>query len=129
MGLVSKIVLKDLSLPTNIGAYGPNDVVPKEHVLDMKLLIAQDLVLIENDDMEFVFDYDPLIATIEGLARERHYHTQEYLLTRIVQACAKYTEIEGVSLNLRKMPVLNDGSLGVEISVDKEYLEMVRISL
>ena len=129
MGLVSKIVLKDLSLPTNIGSYGPNDVVPKEHVLDMKLLIAQDLVLIENDDMEFVFDYDPLIATIEGLARERHYHTQEYLLTRIVQACAKYTEIKGVSLNLRKMPVLNDGSLGVEISVDKEYLEMVRISL
>ena len=129
MGLVSKIVLKGLSLPTNIGSYGPNDVVPKEHVLDMNLLIAQDLVLIENDDMEFVFDYDPLIATIEGLARERHYHTQEYLLTRIVQACAKYTEIKGVSLNLRKMPVLNDGSLGVEISVDKEYLEMVRISL
>ena len=78
--------------------------------------------------MEFVFDYDPLIATIEGLARERHYHTQEYLLTRILEACAKYTEIEGVSLNLRKMPVLNDGSLGVEISVDKEYLEMMRIS-
>ena len=129
MGLVSKIVLKGLSLPTNIGSYGPNDVVPKEHMLDMNLLIAQDLVLIENDDMEFVFDYDPLIATIEGLARERHYHTQEYLLTRIVQACAKYTEIKGVSLNLRKMPVLNDGSLGVEISVDKEYLEMVRISL
>ena len=129
MGLVSKIVLKGLSLPTNIGSYGPKDVVPKEHVLDMNLLIAQDLVLIENDDMEFVFDYDPLIATIEGLARERHYHTQEYLLTRIVQACAKYTEIKGVSLNLRKMPVLNDGSLGVEISVDKEYLEMVRISL
>ena len=127
MGLVSKIVLKDLSLPTNIGSYGPNDVVPKEHVLDMNLLIAQDLVLIENDDMEFGFDYDPLIATIEGLARERHYHTQEYLLTRIVQACAKYTEIEGVSLNLRKMPVLSDGSLGVEISVDKEYLKMVRI--
>ena len=129
MGLVSKIVLKDLSLPTNIGSYGPNDVVPKEHVLDMNLLIAEDLVLIENDGMEFVFDYDPLIATIEGLARERHYHTQEYLLTRIVQACAKYTEIKGVSLNLRKMPVLNDGSLWVEISVDKEYLEMVRISL
>ena len=129
MGLVSKIVLKHLSLPTNIGSYGPNDVVPKEHVLDMNLLIAQDLVLIENDDMEFVFDYDPLIATIESLARECHYHTQEYLLTRIVQACAKYTEIEGVSLNLRKMPVLKNGSLGVEISVDKEYLEMVRISL
>ena len=79
--------------------------------------------------MDFVFDYDPLIATIESLARECHYHTQEYLLTRILEACAKYTEIEGVSLNLRKMPVLNDGSLGVEISVDKEYLEMVRISL
>ena len=129
MGLVSQIVLKNLSLSTNIGSYGPNDVIPKEHVLDMNLLIAPDLVLIENDGMEFVFDYDPLIAKIEGLARERHYHTQEYLLTRIVQACAKYTEIEGVSLNLRKMPVLNDGSLGVEISVDKEYLEMVRISL
>ena len=117
---VSKIVLKDLSLPTNIGTYGPNDVIPQEHVLDMTLQIAPDLVLI---------DYDPLITTIEGLARERHYDTQEYLLTRIVQACAKYIEIEGVTLNLRKTPVLKNGSLGVEISVDKEYLEMVRIRL
>ena len=126
---VSKIVLKDLSLPTNIGSYGENDVTPKEHVLDMSVLIAPGLVLIENDGMDFVFDCAPVIATIEDLARGRHYNTQEYLLTRIVQACARYTEIEGVSLNLRKMPVLNDGSLGVEISVDKEYLETVRISL
>ena len=126
---VSKIVLKDLSLPTNIGTYGPNDVIPKEHVLDMTLQITSDLVLIENDGMELVFDYDPLITTIEGLARERHYDTQEYLLTRIVQACAKYIEIEGVTLNLRKTPVLKNGSLGVEISVDKEYLEMVRVKL
>jgi dihydroneopterin aldolase len=85
--------------------------------------------LIENDGMGFVFDYDPLITKIESLSRERHYHTQEYLLTRIVEACAKYTEIEGVTLNLRKTPVLNNGALGVEISVDKEYLEMARRSL
>ena len=129
MVCVSKIVLKDLSLNTTIGYYGADDVVPKEHVLDMSLQIAPDLVLIENDDMEFVFDYDPLITTIESLARERHYHTQEYLLTRIVEACAKYTEIEGVTLYLRKTPVLNNGALGVEISVDKEYLEMARRSL
>lgn len=129
MVCVSKIVLKDLSLTTNIGSYGPKDVIPKEHVLDMSLQIAPDLVLIENDGMEFVFDYDPLIITIENLARECHYHTQEYLLTRIVQACTKYTEIEGVTLNLRKTPVLNNGALGVEISVDKEYLDTARRSL
>ena len=129
MACASKIVLKDLSLTTNIGSYGPNEVIPKEHILDMNLQIAPDLVLIENDGMEFVFDYDPLITTIESLARERHYHTQEYLLTRIVQACAKYTEIEGVTLNLRKSPVSNNGALGVEISVDKEYLDTARRSL
>ncbi len=129
MVCVSKIVLKDLSLTTNIGSYGPKDVIPKEHVLDMSLQIAPDLVLIENDGMEFVFDYDPLIKTIEKLARECHYHTQEYLLTRIVQACTKYTEIEGVTLNLRKTPVLKNGALGVEISVDKEYLDTARRSL
>ena len=129
MVCVSKIVLKDLSLTANIGSYGPKDVIPKEHVLDMSLQIAPDLVLIESDGMGFVFDYDPLITTIENLARERHYHTQEYLLTRIVQACAKYTEIEGVTLNLRKTPVLNNGALGVEISVDKEYLDTARRSL
>ena len=129
MVCVSRIVLKDLSLTTNIGSYGPKDVIPKEHVLDMSLQIAPDLVLIENDGMEFVFDYDPLIITIENLARECHYHTQEYLLTRIVQACARYTEIEGVTLNLRKTPVLNNGALGVEISVDKKYLDMARRSL
>ena len=66
MVCVSTIVLKDLSLNTTIGYYGADDVVPKEHVLDMSLQIAPDLVLIENDGMEFVFDYDPLITTIES---------------------------------------------------------------
>ena len=127
MVCVSSIILKDLSLTTKIGCYGQTDVIPKAHVLDMNLKIDPSLVLIENDGMEFVFDYDPLITTIDILARDQHYHTQECLLTRIVQACAQYTEIEGVTLNLRKTPVLNNGSLGVEISVDKEYLEKVRI--
>ena len=128
MVCVSTIILKDRSLTTNIGCYSQTDVIPKAHVLDMNLKIDPSLVLIENDGMEFVFDYDPLITTIDVLAREQHYHTQECLLTCIVQACAQYTEIEGVTLNLRKTPVLNNGSLGVEISVDKEYLEKVRIA-
>ena len=128
MVCVSTIILKDLSLTTNIGFYGPADVIPKEHVLGMVLKIDPSLVLIENDGMEFVFDYDPLVTTIDVLARDQHYHTQECLLTRIVKACAQYTEIECKTLNLRKTPVLNNGSLGVEISVDKEYLEKVRIA-
>jgi dihydroneopterin aldolase len=126
MTCVSTVNLKNLSLKTNIGFYGSNDVIPKEHFLDMCLIIDSNLVLIENDGMEFVFDYDPLMKTINYLANDGHYHTQERLLTRIVHACAHYVEIQGVTLNLRKTPVLQDGSLGVEITVDNKYLNKLR---
>ena len=88
MVCVSSIILKYLSLTTKIGCYGQTDVIPKAHVLDMNLKIDPSLVLIENDGMEFVFDYDPLVTTIDVLARDQHYHTQECLLTRI---CLLYT--------------------------------------
>ena len=70
------IELKDLKLDTRIVTYGPSDVVPDEHRLDMTLSIKSGLILIAEDRMEHVFDYDPLIAEIDRLARDRHYETQ-----------------------------------------------------
>jgi len=123
----SYVELKDLQLAARIGTYGPKAVVPDAHLLDLTLTIAPDLVLIAQDGMENVFDYDPLIRQIDALARDEHYETQERLITRIAEACAAYPEIKGLDLCLRKRPVLSgSGSLGVRLVLDAENLAILR---
>ena len=94
----SCIELQDLRLSTRIGTYGPGDTVPEYHALDLKLWIDPDWVLIPEDGMAHVFDYDPLVAEIERLAADGHYETQERLMTRIVQACATRPVINALSM-------------------------------
>ena len=121
------IELKDLKLRTKIGTYQPGDTVPDEHVLNLSLWIDTDLVLIEQDGMEYVFDYDPLILKIDRLAGDCHYETQERLISRIVQACSAYTEIIALEIGLRKSPVHNgSGSLGVKLHLDEAALNQLR---
>lgn len=123
----ARIELRDLHLPVLIGTYGPNDVVPDAHVLDLNLAISPDLVQIASDDMAKVFDYDPLIAEIAEIARSRTFETQEYLMTLITRACAAYGEIEAVELCLRKSPVLaGTGSLGVRLILGAVELSALR---
>ena len=126
----STIELKHLELKPCLGTYGAEDVVPDVHLLELKLTIDPKLVLIETDGMDRVFDYDPLIAEIDRLASDRHYHTQERLMTRIVAACAVYEVIDAVEICLRKRPVLRDsGDLGVRLTVETEALAKVRSTL
>jgi len=123
------IALKDFQLQTQIGTYGPKDTMPKQHLLDLILWIDSQLVLIAKDAMEFVFDYDPLVLEIEKLANDGHYETQERLMTRIVEACAKYSEIQSIEISLRKLPIRGEsGSLGVRLIVDQATLIDIRNS-
>ncbi len=123
----STIELKNLELEPSLGTYGPGDVVPDVHLLDLKLTVDPKLVLIDTDGMDRVFDYDPLIAEIDRLANDGHYHTQERLMTRIVAACAAYAAIDAVDICLSKRPVLRDsGELGVRLTVESEGLAAVR---
>ena len=102
-------------------------MVPTAHLLDLVLTINPSLVLIDTDGMDRVFDYDPLIAEIDRLARDGHYKTQERLMTRIVEACAAYPQIEALELMLRKTPVLGDsGRLGVRLAVEGNELRRMR---
>ncbi|QWD20722.1 dihydroneopterin aldolase [Polynucleobacter paneuropaeus] len=124
---LAAIELRDLKLQTQIGTYGPGAVIPKEHILDLTLWIDAKLVLISEDIMKNVFDYDPLIIEIDRLAADCHYETQERLMTRIVQACALYSEIKALDISLKKSPVSADsGSLGVRLSVDSQTLNSLR---
>jgi hypothetical protein len=116
---LASIELRDLKLQTAIGTYGPGVIIPKQHLLDLTLWIDATLVLISEDVMANVFDYDPLVIEIDRLAGDGHYETQERLITRIVEACAKYPEIKAMDISLRKLPVrAGSGSLGVRLSVD-----------
>ncbi|PUE51218.1 dihydroneopterin aldolase [Limnohabitans sp. 2KL-51] len=123
----SRIELKDFHLATRIGTYAPGDTVPDYHALDLTLWIAPDLVLIVQDGMAHVFDYDPLVIEIERLAADGLYETQERLITRIVQACSAYPAIEALDIGLRKFPVrAGSGSLGVRLAVDGAQLKRMR---
>ena len=126
---LASIELRDLKLQTQIGTYAPGAIIPKEHLLDLTLWIDAKLVLIVEDAMENVFDYDPLIIEIDRLAGDCHYETQERLMTRIIEACAKYSEIKAMDIGLRKFPVrAGSGSLGVRLSVDSLTLNTYRAS-
>ena len=123
----SRIQLKDFHLATHIGTYAPGETVPKYHALDLTLWIDPHLVLIAQDGMAHVFDYDPLVIEIERLAADGLYATQERLMTRIVQACAAYPVIEALEIGLRKFPVrAGSGSLGVHLLVDRAQLLRMR---
>ena len=127
MTRTAKVELRDLQIAAAIGTYGPEDVVPDAHILDLTLTIAPDLVQVSADEMALVFDYDPLIARIDQIAREQHYETQEYLMTRIVRACADYHQITALDICLRKQPVLTGtGSLGVRLTLGTEDLVALR---
>lgn len=128
MSCTASIELRGLSLKTQIGNYKEGDIIPDEHLLDLTLWIDSNLVLISQDRMDHVFDYDPLVVEIERLAMDVHYETQERLMTRIVKACASYPQIRSLEIGLRKSPVRNNsGSLGVRLSVDQEDLSKLRI--
>ncbi len=123
----ARVELRDLHLAVSIGTYGPDDVVPDAHILDLTLIVSPNLVQIAADDMASVFDYDPLIAQIEALARSQRFETQEYLMTLITRACATYRQIEALEISLKKQPVLADsGTLGVWLSLGSEDLELMR---
>lgn len=123
------VELRDLQIDADIGTYGPTDVVPEAHLLDMTLTIHPQNVLIDHDTMDSVFDYDPLIARIHQLAADRHYETQEYLLTLIARVCAMSEAITGVDLRLRKYPVSrHTGSAGVRLVLDVQDLATIRPS-
>ncbi len=127
MARTATIELRDLVIGCAIGTYGPDDVVPDAHLLDLDLTLSPDLVQIAADDMACVFDYDPLIAEIDRLARAQHYATQEYLISGIARLCASYRAIRAAEIALRKTPVLGGtGSLGVRLKLEAADLASLR---
>ena len=123
----AQVELIDLDLNIAIGTYNDGDVVPDKHILDLILSIDPALVLIDEDQMDRVFDYDPLIREIRLMAEEMHHETQERFITRIVDECCKYSEIKSVEVFLRKSPVFgSSGELGVRLEVDEHDLSNLR---
>lgn len=124
------VELFDLKLQTRIGTYGVGDVKPDAHLLDLILQINPSQVLITQDSMHCVFDYDPLVVEIEKLAADCHYETQERLMTRIAQACAQYTEVKTIDMKLRKTPVRRgSGVLGIRLALDESATSELRSTL
>ena len=109
------IELKDFKLSVEIGTYAIGQVQPQYHLVDLIFEIDESFILINQDSMDKVFDYDPLIANLEKLSNQRHFHTQEKLLTEIVELCRTYSPpLASVEVYLRKYPVsASGGTLGL----------------
>ncbi len=129
MDYQSSVKLRGLSLNCDIGSYGINEVVPEKHRLDMELLVEKNLILIEEDKMANVFDYDPLVEEITQISLSGKFNTQEKLITLILKACMKYHQIKAVSLFLYKTPVREDGELGIAVNISEQELEKLRRDL
>jgi dihydroneopterin aldolase len=126
-GSSAVIELRDLQLQTDIGTYGPNDTRPDVHLLDLTLGISVNQVVISQDGMAHVFDYDPLITEIDRLSADGHYETQERLMTRIASACAAHLAVKRIEICLKKFPVRSgSGSLGVRLTLDEVSTEALR---
>jgi dihydroneopterin aldolase len=127
MTLTSTIELRDMILPTDIGTYGPDNLMPDHHLLDLILSIAPTKVLIPSDGMVHVFDYDPLIVDIRTLAKTGHRETQEWLISQIAHLCATFDNIQGADIFLRKFPIHQEsGTLGVRLTLQQDDLVKLR---
>ena len=123
----AQVELTNLDLNIEIGTYTDSDVVPDRHTIDLTLEIKPSLVLIDKDQMDSVFDYDPLISKIQNLAEGRRYETQERFITLVATECAKFREIESVQILLRKSPVSrSSGELGVRLQINGPDLKKLR---
>lgn len=112
---------------TQIGTYGAGDPVPEGHLLDLKLQVPVGQVLIEQDGMAQVFDYDPLMADIRALAAKGHRDTQEWLVSQIARLCAQHGDILACDIFLRKYPAHGPGgTLGVRLSLDPDSFAQLR---
>ena len=80
MAYQSSVKLRGLSLNCDIGSYGINEVVPNKHRLDMELLVEKNY-FVEEDKMDNVFDYDPLVEEITQISLSGKFNTQEKLIT------------------------------------------------
>ena len=124
----AQIRLNDLTLPCTIGTYDAADIIPDAHVLDMVLYLDKSWVVIDADQMNRVFDYDPLIRKILQTAATEKYETQEYLMSLIFQCCFVHAEVHAAELFLRKSPVRDDGSLGVQVTLTRAEFEDMRLA-
>ncbi len=130
MSLSSTVELRELKLGVQIGTFLPGEAAPEFHLLDLSLTINADLVLIAEDCMTQVFDYDPLLRGIETLSTDCQYETQERLLTRIVHACAQFPQIEALELALRKGPLKGgSGTLGIRFAAQAEAWSRLKVQL
>lgn len=112
---MSTIELKDYKVGVSLGTYEKGQVQPQYHLIDLTFEIDESFVVIDEDSMGNVFDYDPLIAKLDQLCLSDHFNTQEKLLTKIIEICRNYSPpIESVEVYLRKYPVsTSGGTLGL----------------
>ncbi|MEO1689092.1 MAG: dihydroneopterin aldolase [Pseudomonadota bacterium] len=117
----------DLMPGPNGGRSAPGEAGPQRNLLDMTLRIDPSMVLIPDDSMDRVFDYDPVVAELRRIAAAEIYQTHERMLTLMAEALAVWPQIGSAMLFLRK-PADPDrgGALGLRLTLDAPALAALR---
>lgn len=131
MSLRGTVELSDVPVKAQIGTFASGEQDPYEHQLDLTLVVDPALVLVEQDGMQHVFDYDQLLEQIHAVSQNKRYETQEILASHIVRCCARFEQIQGVEICLKKLrPNGSGGSvcgkIGVRVIVTGEDLAALR---
>lgn len=129
----SSIELLGVPIKAQIGHFAVGESDPYEHRMDLVLVIDPSLVLIREDGMQHVFDYDPLLEQIAVISQDRQYETQEMLASEVARCCAKFKQIEGIEVCLKKARPSVDGdtvsgTIGVRLAVSGADLVGLRHS-
>lgn len=127
----STIEITSVPIKAHIGIFSDGSSDPYEHSLDLKLAVDPSLVLIDEDSMQHVFDYDRLLEEIHHISQHQHYETQEMLASLIVRCCAGFSAIESVEVCLKKFRSDGHGGtisgmIGVTLQVQGQALAAMR---
>jgi len=131
VALHSSIEFVDVPIKAKIGFFPFDDSDPYVHRLDLTLVVDSKLVLVSEDGMGHVFDYDPLLEQIHCISQARHYETQEMLASHIVRCCASFAQIDRVEIHLKKFrtngsSTTESGTIGVRLNVSGDDLVILR---
>ena len=131
VSLRSTIELTDVPVKAQICVAVPGESDPYEHSLDLTLVVDPSLVLVKEDGMRHVFDYDPLLEKIHAVSQNKQFDTQEYLASLIVRCCAQFEQIEAVEICLKKYRPDGAGgkicgTIGVRLVVTGDDLAALR---
>jgi dihydroneopterin aldolase len=122
--VITRIELIGLRFGLNIGIHDFEKTGPQPYEVDILLDVDPGRVLLQADDIDLAFDYDPIRTEVLRLAGAERFRTQERFLTRLLRFVAGFPEIGRAEIAVRKTAVYRDArSVGLRAGLSRPELD------